>query len=134
MYPFPPVCRAGADINATNNFNGGTPLHCASTENDRCVPSCHCLSCLDDKGSALEFCLVCRALRPSPFCRMRRGNKEGRKNCVQALVKAGADVDMKDMRGKKAWQYSEQDDVRAVRPFSPFRGHPRPSLPGDDIC
>lgn len=26
---------AGADINATNNFNGGTPLHCAANENER---------------------------------------------------------------------------------------------------
>jgi hypothetical protein len=43
-----------------------------------------------------------------------RGNKDGRKLCVKALMDAGADADIKDYRSKKAWQYSQSDDVRAV--------------------
>ena len=43
-----------------------------------------------------------------------RGNKEGRKKCVEALVKAGADTEIRDTRGKKPWMLSQQDDVRAV--------------------
>jgi hypothetical protein len=43
-----------------------------------------------------------------------RGNVEGRKLCVKALMEAGADADIKDFRQKKAWQYSQSDEVRAV--------------------
>mmetsp|Transcript_39343 Transcript_39343/g.77045 ORF Transcript_39343/g.77045 Transcript_39343/m.77045 type:complete len:531 (+) Transcript_39343:99-1691(+) len=77
------LIKAGADCNVTNNFSGGTPLHCAATENDR-------------------------------------GNKEGRKACVAALIKAGADPEIRDFRAKKPAQYSTMDDVRALLGAGPY--------------
>ncbi|KAJ1475117.1 ankyrin repeat-containing domain protein [Baffinella frigidus] len=63
------LVKAGAQVNAINNFSGAAPLHCAATENER-------------------------------------GNKEGRNECIKLLVEAGADVNLRDMRGKKAQQYA----------------------------
>uniref|UniRef100_A0A7S0VMP5 CobW C-terminal domain-containing protein n=1 Tax=Hemiselmis tepida TaxID=464990 RepID=A0A7S0VMP5_9CRYP len=77
------LIKAGAEVNVTNNFSGGTPLHCAATENDR-------------------------------------GNKEGRKKCLEALVKAGADPEIRDFRAKKPAQYSTMDDVRALLGAGPY--------------
>lgn len=56
------LVKAGAQVNAINNFSGAAPLHCAATENER-------------------------------------GNKEGRNECIKLLVEAGADVNLRDMRG-----------------------------------
>ena len=69
------LIQAGANVNATNNFSGATPLHCAAQENDR-------------------------------------GDQEGRVASLKMLLAAGADVNIRDMRGKRAFQYSTNPEVR----------------------
>ena len=41
-----------------------------------------------------------------------RGDKEGRVLSIKMLLEKGADVNIKDMRGKKAYQYSQNPEVR----------------------
>eukprot|EP00281_Chroomonas_sp_CCMP1168_P019083 CAMPEP_0206237766 /NCGR_PEP_ID=MMETSP0047_2-20121206/14442_1 /ASSEMBLY_ACC=CAM_ASM_000192 /TAXON_ID=195065 /ORGANISM="Chroomonas mesostigmatica_cf, Strain CCMP1168" /LENGTH=529 /DNA_ID=CAMNT_0053662227 /DNA_START=21 /DNA_END=1610 /DNA_ORIENTATION=- len=90
------LIKAKADVNLQNNFSGGTPLHCAATENDR-------------------------------------GNKEGRTACVKALVEAGADVEIRDFRQKAAYQYSQQDDVRALMGAAPYDANAEEDEDEDDF-
>eukprot|EP00292_Cryptomonas_paramecium_P004838 CAMPEP_0113679436 /NCGR_PEP_ID=MMETSP0038_2-20120614/10634_1 /TAXON_ID=2898 /ORGANISM="Cryptomonas paramecium" /LENGTH=513 /DNA_ID=CAMNT_0000597449 /DNA_START=20 /DNA_END=1561 /DNA_ORIENTATION=- /assembly_acc=CAM_ASM_000170 len=49
-----------------------------------------------------------------------RGNVEGRKACVQILVRAGANLEIRDFRSKRAFEYSRDDSVRAVLGGTPF--------------
>jgi len=49
-----------------------------------------------------------------------RGNPEGRKKCVALLVGSGADVNVKDARGKKPFQLSTNDEIRAMLGGPPY--------------
>mmetsp|Transcript_40624 Transcript_40624/g.101618 ORF Transcript_40624/g.101618 Transcript_40624/m.101618 type:complete len:156 (+) Transcript_40624:198-665(+) len=54
-----------------------------------------------------------------------RGSREGRRNCVAALVAVGADPDIRDNRGKKAASYSVTNDIRALLGAGPYDPYER---------
>uniref|UniRef100_A0A6U4TQ13 Uncharacterized protein n=1 Tax=Hemiselmis andersenii TaxID=464988 RepID=A0A6U4TQ13_HEMAN len=49
-----------------------------------------------------------------------RGNGEGRRNCVAALIAVGADPEIVDFRGKKPASYSATNDIRAMLGAGPY--------------
>ncbi|MFQ5406342.1 MAG: ankyrin repeat domain-containing protein [Candidatus Micrarchaeia archaeon] len=96
------LVKRGASVNATD-FNGATPLHFAPLRGKQDV-----VLFLIEKGADVNAQDVANR---TPLHSAAFG---GSKKIVEMLLENGADVRKKDAEGKKAFEYSANDDVLEV--------------------
>lgn len=82
------------------------------------------------KNTDEEFCLFCRTASPQEIQIMFAAYKINYESIIEAFIKGGADLNLRDIHGKRALEHAiEGNNKAAIKVLQEFQTKPKPTKP-----